>query len=92
MRGQLLKEEFSRSGPVLHLLLRYTQALITQMAQTAVCNRHHSLDQQLCRWLLLSLDRLRSPDLVMTQELIANMLSTIELGIRMVVPRSLVVS
>ena len=57
LRGQLLKEEFKRSGPVLHLLLRYTQALITQMAQTAVCNRHHSLDQQLCRWLLLSLDR-----------------------------------
>ena len=60
MRGQLLKEEFNRSGPVLHLLLRYTQALITQMAQTAVCNRHHSLDQQLCRWLLLSLDRLQA--------------------------------
>jgi CRP-like cAMP-binding protein len=62
------------NGPVLHLLLRYTQALITQMAQTAVCNRHHSLDQQLCRWLLLSLDRLEGSDLVMTQELIANML------------------
>ena len=74
MAGQLLKDEFSRSGPVLHLLLRYTQALITQMAQTAVCNRHHSLDQQLCRWLLLSLDRLQSTELVMTQELIANML------------------
>ena len=74
MRGQLLKDEFNRSGPVLHLLLRYTQALITQMAQTAVCNRHHSLDQQLCRWLLLSLDRLQEPELVMTQELIANML------------------
>src|SRR4029434_4963235 len=70
---QLLKNECSRSGPVLHLLLRYTQALITQMAQTAVCNRHHSLDQQLCRWLLLSLDRLRGNELVMTQELIATM-------------------
>jgi CRP-like cAMP-binding protein len=69
-----LKEEFERSGPVMHLLLRYTQALITQMAQTAVCNRHHSLDQQLCRWLLLSLDRLQCDELVMTQELIANML------------------
>ena len=74
MRGALLKEEFNLSSPVLHLLLRYTQALITQMAQTAVCNRHHSLDQQLCRWLLLSLDRLQAPELVMTQELIANML------------------
>ena len=61
-------------GPVIHLLLRYTQALITQMAQTAVCNRHHSVDQQLCRWLLLSLDRLPSNELTMTQELIANML------------------
>jgi len=59
LKAQVLKEEFNRAGPVLHLLLRYTQALITQMAQTAVCNRHHSLDQQLCRWLLLSLDRLR---------------------------------
>jgi CRP-like cAMP-binding protein len=68
-----LKEEF-KLAPVLHLLLRYTQALITQMAQTAVCNRHHSLDQQLCRWLLLSLDRLQGDELVMTQELIANML------------------
>jgi len=81
MSGQLLKEEFSRSGPVLHLLLRYTQALITQMAQTAVCNRHHSLDQQLCRWLLLSLDRLQVPDLVMTQELIANMLGVRREGV-----------
>jgi CRP-like cAMP-binding protein len=81
MRGQLLKEEFSRSGPVLHLLLRYTQALITQMAQTAVCNRHHSLDQQLCRWLLLSLDRLQAPELVMTQELIANMLGVRRQGV-----------
>jgi CRP-like cAMP-binding protein len=74
LKAQLLMDEFNRNGPVLHLLLRYTQALITQMAQTAVCNRHHSLDQQLCRWLLLSLDRLEGIDLVMTQELIANML------------------
>jgi CRP-like cAMP-binding protein len=69
-----LKDEFSRHGNMLHVLLRYTQSLITQMAQTAVCNRHHSLDQQLCRWLLLSLDRLSSNQLNMTQELIANML------------------
>ena len=81
MPGYLLKEEFNRSGPVLHLLLRYTQALITQMAQTAVCNRHHSLDQQLCRWLLLSLDRLHAPELVMTQELIANMLGVRREGV-----------
>src|SRR2546421_13060121 len=81
MPGHLLKEEFNRSGPVLHLLLRYTQALITQMAQTAVCNRHHSLDQQLCRWLLLSLDRLQGSDLVMTQELIANMLGVRREGV-----------
>jgi len=81
MPGHLLKAEFNRSGPVLHLLLRYTQALITQMAQTAVCNRHHSLDQQLCRWLLLSLDRLQVPDLVMTQELIANMLGVRREGV-----------
>ena len=74
VRGPWLRNEFERSAPVLHLLLRYTQALITQMAQTAVCNRHHSLDQQLCRWLLLSLDRLQEPQLAMTQELIANML------------------
>ena len=71
--AQAIKDEFTRA-PVLHLLLRYTQALITQIAQTAVCNRHHSLDQQLCRWLLLSLDRLECNELVMTQELIANML------------------
>ena len=71
LKAELMKEEFNRAGPVLHLLLRYTQALITQMAQTAVCNRHHSLDQQLCRWLLLSLDRLKGNELVMTQELIA---------------------
>jgi len=81
LKGQLLKDEFNRSGPVLHLLLRYTQALITQMAQTAVCNRHHSLDQQLCRWLLLSLDRLEGNQLVMTQELIANMLGVRREGV-----------
>lgn len=80
MRGQVIKDEFNRD-PVLHLLLRYTQALITQMAQTAVCNRHHSLDQQLCRWLLLSLDRLTGNDLVMTQELIANMLGVRREGV-----------
>jgi CRP-like cAMP-binding protein len=81
MRAQVLKAEFNRSGSVLHLLLRYTQALITQMAQTAVCNRHHSLDQQLCRWLLLSLDRLEANELVMTQELIANMLGVRREGV-----------
>jgi CRP-like cAMP-binding protein len=81
MRAQVLKNEFTRSGPVLHLLLRYTQALITQMAQTAACNRHHSLDQQLCRWLLLSLDRLHGNELVMTQELIANMLGVRREGV-----------
>lgn len=74
LKAQMLEKEFDQAAPVLHLLLRYTQALITQMAQTAVCNRHHSLDQQLCRWLLLSLDRLQGDELVMTQELIANML------------------
>jgi len=74
LRAETLKWEFMQGGEVQHLLLRYTQALITQMAQTAVCNRHHSLDQQLCRWLLLSLDRLPSNQLVMTQVLIANML------------------
>jgi CRP-like cAMP-binding protein len=74
LRAQMMKEEFDRGGPVLHLLLRYTQALITQMVQTAACNRHHSLDQQLCRWLLLSLDRLQGTDMVMTQALIAHML------------------
>jgi CRP-like cAMP-binding protein len=73
--------EFDRGGPVLHLMLRFTQALITQMAQTAVCNRHHSLDQQLCRWLLLSLDRLPGQDLVMTQELISNMLGVRREGV-----------
>jgi CRP-like cAMP-binding protein len=76
-----MKAEFDRAGPVLHLLLRYTQALITQMSQTAVCNRHHSLDQQLCRWLLLSLDRLPGSELVMTQELIANMLGVRREGV-----------
>jgi CRP-like cAMP-binding protein len=81
MKSQFVKDEFNRAGPVMHLLLRYTQALITQMAQTAVCNRHHSLDQQLCRWLLLSLDRLRGSDLLMTQELIANMLGVRREGV-----------
>ncbi|MCX2863270.1 Crp/Fnr family transcriptional regulator [Paucibacter sp. PLA-PC-4] len=76
-----MKDEFNRAGPVMHLLLRYTQALITQMAQTAVCNRHHSLDQQLCRWLMLSLDRLDGNELVMTQELIANMLGVRREGV-----------
>jgi CRP-like cAMP-binding protein len=78
--AQLLKE-FERGGPVMHLLLRYTQALITQMAQTAVCNRHHSLRQQLCRWLLLSLDRLKGNELNMTQELIGNMLGVRRAGV-----------
>jgi len=81
LRAADIKAEFNRSGPVLHLLLRYTQALITQMAQTAVCNRHHTLDQQLCRWLLLSLDRLNGDELVMTQELIANMLGVRREGV-----------
>jgi CRP-like cAMP-binding protein len=80
LRADAMKVEFNRA-PVLHLLLRYTQALITQMAQTAVCNRHHSLDQQLCRWLLLSLDRLHGSELVMTQELIANMLGVRREGV-----------
>jgi CRP-like cAMP-binding protein len=81
LKAQVLKTEFARFGPLLHLLLRYTQALITQMAQTAVCNRHHSVDQQLCRWLLLSLDRLESNELTMTQELIANMLGVRREGV-----------
>jgi CRP-like cAMP-binding protein len=81
LRAQTMKDEFNRAGPVLHLLLRYTQALITQMAQTAVCNRHHSLDQQLRRWLLLSLDRLNGDQLIMTQELIANMLGVRREGV-----------
>ena len=81
LKVQLLKDEFNRSGPVQRLLLRYTQALITQMAQTAVCNRHHSVEQQLCRWLLLSLDRLATDQLTMTQELIANMLGVRREGV-----------
>ena len=79
--GQRLKDEFNRHGELQILLLRYTQSLITQMAQTAVCNRHHSIDQQLCRWLLLSLDRLPSNRLTMTQELIANMLGVRREGV-----------
>jgi CRP-like cAMP-binding protein len=74
LSADLMKQEFDRSGPVLHLLLRYTQALMTQMVQTAACNKHHSLDQQLCRWLLLSLDRLQGTEMLMTPKLIANML------------------
>ena len=81
LRAADMKEAFNRSPAVMRLMLRYTQALITQMSQTAVCNRHHSLDQQLCRWLLLSLDRLKSHDLVMTQELIANMLGVRREGV-----------
>ena len=81
LKSHLLKEEFHRSGPAQHLLLRYTQALLTQMAQTAVCNRHHSVEQQLCRWLLLSLDRLPDNKLAMTQELIANMLGVRREGV-----------
>jgi CRP-like cAMP-binding protein len=80
IKAQVVKDEFIKM-PVLHLLLRYTQALITQMSQTAVCNRHHSLDQQLCRWLLLSLDRLQGDELVMTQELIGNMLGVRRAGV-----------
>lgn len=79
--AQRLKEEFRRNGGLQILLLRYTQALLTQMAQTAVCNRHHSVDQQLCRWLLLSLDRLNSDTLNMTQELIADMLGVRREGV-----------
>lgn len=81
LRSDLMLAEFNRAGKVMQLLLRYTQALLTQMSQTAVCNRHHSLDQQLCRWLLLSLDRLHGDDLVMTQELIANMLGVRREGV-----------
>ena len=81
LEGKRLKTEFSRHGQMLHVLLRYTQSLITQMAQTAVCNRHHSVNQQLCRWLLLSLDRLQSNELKMTQELIANMLGVRREGV-----------
>lgn len=81
LKGNVIKREFERCGEVQHLLLRYTQALITQMAQTAVCNRHHSVEQQLCRWLLLSLDRLSGNHLRMTQELIANMLGVRREGV-----------
>jgi len=81
LRASVLKKEFALGGNLQHLALRYTQALITQMAQTAVCNRHHAVDQQLCRWLLLSLDRLESNELVMTQELIANMLGVRREGV-----------
>ncbi len=79
--GRILKREFTRGATMQHLLLRYLQALLTQMSQTAVCNRHHSVDQQLCRWLLLSIDRLPSDKLVMTQELIANMLGVRREGV-----------
>ena len=81
LNGQVLKQEFNRAGEFQHLLLRYTLALLSQMAQTAVCNRHHSVDQQLCRWLLLSLDRLPANELSMTQELIANMLGVRREGV-----------
>jgi CRP-like cAMP-binding protein len=81
LKGQVLKDEFIRATALQHLLLRYTQALLTQMAQTAVCNRHHSVDQQLCRWLLLSMDRLPTNKLSMTQELIANMLGVRREGV-----------
>jgi CRP-like cAMP-binding protein len=81
LKANALKREFSTGGHLQHLALRYTQALITQMAQTAVCNRHHSVDQQLCRWLLLSLDRMENSELVMTQELIANMLGVRREGV-----------
>ena len=79
--GETLQSEFSRGGNLQHLLLRYTQALVVQMAQTAVCNRHHSVEQQLCRWLLMSLDRLQTSELVMTQEMIANMLGVRREGV-----------
>jgi CRP-like cAMP-binding protein len=81
LKAALLKDEFDRAGPVMRLLLRYTQALITLMSQTAVCNRHHSLEQQLCRWFLLTLDRMPSNELTMTQELIANMLGVRREGV-----------
>ena len=81
LQGRLLKEEFNRAGPLQRLLLRYTQALLTQMCQTAACNRHHSIEQQLCRWLLLTLDRLPSNELVMTQELVASALGVRREGI-----------
>jgi CRP-like cAMP-binding protein len=81
MKGNFIRDEFIRAGPVHELFLRYTQALVTQMGQTAVCNRHHSVDQQLCRWLLMSLDRLPSNEVTMTQELIANMLGVRREGV-----------
>jgi CRP-like cAMP-binding protein len=81
LAGDVLKDEFNRGGALQHVLLRYTQALLTQMGQTAVCNRHHSLDQQLCRWLLVSLDRVSGNKLFMTQELIANMLGVRREGV-----------
>ena len=81
LKGQTLKEEFGQSGALQHLFLRYTQSLLTQMAQTAVCNRHHTVEQQLCRWLLMSLDRLTSNKLTMTQELISNMLGVRREGV-----------
>lgn len=81
LKAEVLQQEFNRSLPMRHLLLRYTQALLTQMAQTAVCNRHHAIEQQLCRWLLLSFDRLPSNELIMTQELISNMLGVRREGI-----------
>jgi CRP-like cAMP-binding protein len=81
LKGTRLTQEFERQGETMHILLRYTQALITQMAQTAVCNRHHTVDQQLCRWLLLSLDRLPDNKLAMTQELIASMLGVRREGV-----------
>ncbi len=81
LKARILVDEFNRVGPLMRLMLRYTQALITQMSQTAVCNRHHSMEQQMCRWLLLTLDRLGSQDLIMTQELIATMLGVRREGI-----------
>ncbi|USX23009.1 Crp/Fnr family transcriptional regulator [Oxalobacteraceae bacterium OTU3REALA1] len=81
LKSHILMEEFNRAGPVMRLLLRYTQALLTQMSQTAVCNRHHTVEQQLCRWLLLTLDRLPGNELTMTQELIANMLGVRREGV-----------
>lgn len=81
LESRLLKDEFNRGGPMQSLLLRYTQALITQMTQTAACNRHHSIEQQLCRWLLLTLDRVSSHELIMTQELVASMLGVRREGI-----------
>jgi len=87
IRSSVLLELFNKSAPVMHLLLRFTQALITQMSQTAVCNRHHTIDQQLCRWLLLSIDRLSGSELNMTQELIANMLGVRREGVTEVAVR-----